>query len=230
MYNLQFGFRPLHSTKHALITTTEQIKTFLDKSSFTCGVFLDFQKAFDAVNYKILRSKLIYYGIRGIAHKLFHSYLNNRKLYSSLNDINSSVLTLTHGVPQGSVLGALLFLIYINDLNHMIKHSSVHHFADDTNLLYSSSSLKLINKYIKHDLKLILHWLRANRISMNVDKTDIILFRSKNKKVEKKLNFHINGQKIIPATHTKYSGILLDQHLSWDQHLKMLKQKLETFS
>ena len=139
-----------------MITITEQIKTSLDKSSFTYGVFLDFQKAFDTVNYKILLSKLIYYGIRGIAHKLFHSYLNNRKLYSSLNDINSSVLTLTHGIPQGSVLSALLFLIYINDLNHMIKHSSVHHFADDTNLLYSNSSLKLINKYIKHDLKLIL--------------------------------------------------------------------------
>ena len=84
----------------------------------------------------------------------------------------------------------------------------------------------MINKHINHDLKLIVHWFRANRISLNVDKTDIILFLSKNKKVDKKLNFRIRSQNVIPATHTKYLGILLDQHLSWDQHLIKLKQKL----
>ena len=127
-------------------------------------------------------------------------------------------------MPQGLVLGPLLFLIYNNDLNHVIKHSSIHHFADDTNLLYSNSSLKLINKHINH-MKLIVHWLWANRTSLNIDKTDIILFQSKNKKVEKKLNFCISGQKIILITHIKSLGILLNQHLLWDQHLKMLKQK-----
>ena len=141
MNNLLFGFRPLHSTKHALIAITEQIKTYLDKNSFTCGVFLDFQKVFNTVNHKILLSKLNYYGIRGIPHKLFHSFGNNRKQYTSINDINSSVLTLTHGVPQGSVLGPL-FRSIINDLNHVIKRLSMDHSADDTNLLYLNSSLK----------------------------------------------------------------------------------------
>ena len=195
--------RPLHSTKHALITVTEQSKTSLDKNSFTCGVFLDFQKAFDTVNHKILLSKLTYYGIRGTPHELFHSYLNNRKQYTHISDINRSVLTLTHDILQGSVLGPL-FLIFSDDLNNVIKHSSMHHFADDTNLLYSNSSLKLISKYINHDLKLTVHWLLAHRILLNADKTDIILFRSKNKKVEKKLNFCISGQKKIPTHHTKY--------------------------
>ena len=102
----------------------------------------------------------------------------------------------------------------------------MYHFADDTNLLYSSSSLKLINKYINHDLKLIVHWLRANRISLNVSKTEIVLFRTKNKKINRKLNFRLSGQKITPTTHTKYLGIILDQHFLWDQHLKMLKKKL----
>ena len=109
--------------KHALITIMGQIKTSLDKNSFTCRVFLYSQKTFDTVNHKILLSKLSYYDIRGIPHKLFHSYLNNRKQYTSINDTNSFILTITHGVPQGSVLGQLLFLIYINDLNHVIKHS-----------------------------------------------------------------------------------------------------------
>ena len=133
---------------------------------------------------------------------------------------------ITHGVPQWSVLGPLLFLIYINHLNHVVKHSTVHHFADDTSLLYSNSSLKSINKCINHDLRLIVHWLRANRISLNVNKTEIVLFRPKNKIICKNMNFRISGQKITPTTHTRYLGILMDQHLSWDQHLKMLKQKL----
>ena len=184
IYDLQFGFRALHSTNHTLISISKQLKSSLDKNNFACGVFLDFQKAFDTVNQKILLSKLSHYGIRGIPHKLFYSYLNNRKQYTSIDDDDSAVLTITHGVPQGSVLGPLLFLIYINDLHNVIKHASMYHFANDTNLLYSNSSLKLINKYINHDLKLIVHSLRASRISLNVSKTEIVLFRRKNKKIK----------------------------------------------
>ena len=226
MFDSQFGFRPHHSTNQALITITEHIRSGLDKNNFTCGVFLDFQKAFDTVNHGILLSKLSYYGVRGIAHDLFKSYLTNRKQHTIINGVSSSVLSITHGVLQGSVLGTLLFLIYINDLNHVVKHSTVHHFADDTNSLYFSSSLKSINKCINHDLKLIVHWLRANRISLNVNKTEIILFRRKSNTISTNMNFPRSGQKIIPTTHTKYLGILMDEHLSWDQHLKMLKQKL----
>ena len=161
--------------------------------------------------------------MRFILHKLLHSYLNNRKQYTSINDINLSVLTLSHSTPQGLVLGPLLFLIYINDLNNVMKHSLVHHFTDETNLLYSNSSIKLTNKHVNHDLKLIVHWLWASRILLNIDEIDIILFQSKNKKVKKKLNFWINGQKIINAAYAKHIGILLSQYLLWDQHLKMLK-------
>ena len=176
LYNLRFGVRPQHSIKRALITIAKQITTSLDKNNFTCGVFLDFQKTFDTVNHKIFLSKLNYNGIKGISHKLFHSYLNNRKQYTNINDFNSSLLTLKHGLPQRSVLGPSLFLIYITDLNYVIKHSSMRHFADDTNLLYSHSSLKLINKQINLDLKLLVLWLRTNRISLNVDKITVFLF------------------------------------------------------
>ena len=175
-YNVQLGFRPIHLTNHALISITEQIKISVDKNKFAGGVFLDFQRAFDTVNHKVLLSKLSYYGIRGIPHKLFYSYLSNRKQYTSIDDGDSAVLTVTHGVPQGSVLGPQLFLIYISDLHNVIKHSSMYQFADDTNLYYSNTSLKLINKYINHDLKLIVYWLRADRISLNVSKTDFFFF------------------------------------------------------
>ena len=101
----------------------------------------------------------------------------------------------------------------------------MYHFADDTNLLDSNTSLKRLNKYINHDLRLIVHWLRANRISLNVSKTEIVLFRPKSKKINKKLNFRLSGQKITPTTHTRYLGITVDKHFSWNQHLKMLKKK-----
>ena len=139
--------------------------------------------------------------------------------------MSSSVFSITHGGPQGSVLRSLLFLIYISDLNHVVKHSTLHHFADDTNLLFSNSSLKSINKCINHDLKLIVHWLRENRISLNLSKTEIILFRSNSKVICKNMNFRISGQKLTPKTHIRYLAILMDQHLSWNNHLKMLKQK-----
>ena len=151
----------------------------LDENKYICGVFLDFQKAFDTVNHKILFSKLNYYGIRGIALSLLESYLTNRKQFVHVSDTDSDLLTNSYGVPQGSVLGPLLFLICINDLHKVIKHSSTTHFADDTNLFYPHSSLKLLNKHINHDLKLIAHWLRASRISLNVDKSEIIIFRPK---------------------------------------------------
>ena len=102
----------------------------------------------------------------------------------------------------------------------------MYHFADDTNLLYSNTSLKLINKYINHDLKLIVHCLFANRISLNVSKTEVVLFRPKSKKINKKLNFCLSGQKIIPTTHTRNLGIIVDKDFSWNQHLKILKKKL----
>ena len=158
-YKNQFGFRKKHSTNHALITITEKIRNVLDNNQYACGVLLDFQKAFDTVNHRILLSKLEYYGIRGIPHDLIKSYLNNRKHNTIINAVDSNTLTSTHGVPEGSVLGPLLFLIYINDMSRVIQHSEMHHFADDTKLLYSSNSMKKINRYINHDLKVIVHSL-----------------------------------------------------------------------
>ena len=154
-YKNHFGSRKKHSTNHALITITEKIRKALDNNQYACGVFLDFQKAFETVNHRILLSKLEYYGIRGIPHDLIKSYLTNRK-HTHINGVDSNTLTSTH---EGSVLGPLLFLIYINDMSRVIQHSEMHHFADDTKLLYSSNSMKKINRYINHDLKVIVHSL-----------------------------------------------------------------------
>ena len=113
IYNLQFGFRKKHSTNHALIEITENIREALDNNNFACGIFIDLQKAFDTVNHSILIGKLEYYGIRGIGNNWFKSYLTNRKQFVSTLGFNSDICDIKHGVPQGSVLGPLLFLLYI---------------------------------------------------------------------------------------------------------------------
>ena len=124
------------------------------------------------------------------------------------------------------MLGPLLFLIYINDLHYAIIHSTVYHFADDTSLLNVSKSMKKINRHVNHDLKHLCIWLRANKISLNATKTTLINFRSKSKKITKKINFRISGQKLLPSKSIKYLGIHLDEHLSWSEHINYLLPKI----
>ena len=133
------------------------------------------------------------------------------------------MLPINHGVPQGSLLGPLLFLIYVNDLNGIVNFSKIHHFADDTNVLYTSNSLKDINRKINCDLKSIGEWLKANKISLSSGKRELVLFRSKDKKITENMNFRISGQKINMISETRYLGLILNEHLTFKYHLQKLK-------
>ena len=226
IYESQFGFRKKHSTTHALIDLTEAIRQAIDNNKFACGVFVDLAKAFDTVDHKILLKKLEHYGIRGIANSWFHSYLTNRKQYVSISGNDSSLSKIDLGVPQGSVLGPLLFLIYINDLHCAIKYSKARHFADDTNLLLINNSLKQLKKQLNIDLKLLTNWLKANKISLNSSKTELILFKSPNKKINYELKIKLNGTKIFPKSEVKYLGIIFDPHLNWSSQVDSLAVKL----
>ena len=146
--------------------------------------------------------------------------------FTQIKDSESSLKTISHGVPQGSVLGPLLFIIFINDMHNSIEHSKMHHYADDTNLLLTDNSLKKINKYVNPDLSLLCHWLRANKLSLNTSKTEIIIFRPKNKQINKKLNFRISAQKIDICNKVQYLGVVLEENLEWNTHLNTLKLKL----
>ena len=148
IYELQFGFRNGHSTNHALLNLTEDIRNALDDNIFAVGIFIDLQKAFDTVDHNILLIKLDYYG-RGIANNWFRSYLTNRKQYVTIAGGNSELEIMKFGVPQGSLLGPLVFLLYINDLNKAINYCVTRHFADDTNLLTKNKSLKQLKKTFK---------------------------------------------------------------------------------
>ena len=226
IYDLQFGFRRKYSTEHALIKITESIRSALDTGKTACGVFIDLQKAFDMVNHSILIDKLCHYGIRGTALNWFRSYLSDRKQFVSINGINSQLNTVSHGVPQGSVLGPLLFLIYINDLHAAIRFSSVYHFADDTNLLNISSSIKRTQKQVNTDLKLLYKWLLANKISLNCSKTELIIFHKVGQKLDFNLKIKLNRHKIYPSDSIKYLGVYLDSTLSSAAHNKVLTSKL----
>ena len=150
-------------TSHALISLTKKIRDALDQNEFACGVFIDLKKAFDTVDHDILLKKLEYYGMRGLTNDWFRSYLTDQKQFVSINGHNSNEMECNIGVPQGSVLGPLLFLIYINDLNHAINNSVVHHFADDTNLLHINKNIKKMNTLLNQDLKSLCNWLKANK-------------------------------------------------------------------
>ena len=131
-----------------------------------------------------------------------------------------------YGVPQGSVLGPLLFLIYINDLHVAVKHSVTHHFADDTNFLYVSKSLKKIQKYINLDLRYVCNWLKANKISLNASKTEMLVFRDPRRKIDYNLKIKIDGKKVTPSKFVKYLGIYLDNYLSWHQQEQDMRSRL----
>ena len=140
----------------------------------------------------------------------FKSYLSNRSQYVSINGYDSGLAAINYGVPQGSVLGPLLFLLYINDLNQAIKFCKVHQFADDINLLCLGNSIKKLNKLVNADLKRLVNWLNANKISLNVIKTEMVIFKSKQKKSEGDLKIKLCGKRLYHTESVKYLDVKID--------------------
>ena len=223
---MQFGFQENHSIDHALVSLTEAVRNTLDNKRFGCGIFIDLQKAFDTVNHAILLSKLEHYGVRGCALEWFRSYLSDRNQYVSVNGSNSKLLSITCGVPQGSVLGPLLFLIYINDLPNASQKLKFYLFADDTNIYFESSDLSNLIKIVNRELRSVKKWLDANKLSLNIDKTNYIIFHSSSVKVPSDAVIKIGKKSIKRVKFVKFLGLLLDEHLSWKYLLSELSKKL----
>ena len=168
-----------------------------------------------------------HYGIKGVANNWFKSYITERKQYTTIGDYHSTLQDIFYGVPQESVLGPLLLILYMNDLHQVIQHCSAFHYADDTNLLLINKALKKIISYVNHDLALIIDWLRANKISVNTNKTKVLIYKPKTKKIYKNLNFRISGQKIEISDSIKYLGLHVQDTLEWDIHLNVIIKKLQ---
>ena len=226
LFEQQYGFRKQMSTHQSLINITEKIKNSIEKGKYGCGVFIDLKKAFDTVNHVILFKKLDHYGIRGNALDWFKSYLTNRKQYSFFNGVNSELKDISCGVPQGSVLGPLLFLIYINDIPNVSQKLQFFLFADDTNIYYEASTIEEIENVLNTELDELYKWLCANRLSLNISKTNYLVFHPYNKPMKKNITIRINEQTINEEKYVKYLGVLIDTTLSWKFHVIEISKKI----
>ena len=159
------------------------------------------------------------YGICGVSNGCFESHLSNRNHYVSINGYESGLVAINCGVPQVSVLGPLLFLLHINDLNQAKHFCKIRHFADDTNLLCLSNSIKKLNKLVDADLKHLVNWLNANKISLNVKKSKMVIFKSKQEKFEDDLKIKLCGKRLYPTESVKYLGVKIDANLTWQYHV-----------
>ena len=221
----QYGFQKQKSTEDAIMDLNTKIINAMEEKQHSCAVFLDFAKAFDTVNHNILINKLHHYGIRGPAFSWLQSYLSNREQCVNIGYVKSKLTQVKHGVPQGSILGPLLFLLYINDIVNSSKKLKFLLFADDTSLFFSSSSQIAMETTLNEELSNVSNWLKANKLSLNVDKSKVVNF-SKHQDPEVPIRLRINNEPIELTTCVKYLGTLIDNKLSYQEHIKYISQKI----
>lgn len=221
----QFGFRQGHSTHHALITLVDKITKCMDNGDLVIGIFLDLKKCFDTVDHDILIKKLYAYGIRGTLCNWFKSYLSDRSQYVLYDGEESDIKPITCGVPQGSILGPLLFLIFINDFANASKTLYYVLFADDTNVFLAGKDIHVLVDQIQSELLKLSIWLQANKLTLNLDKTQYMVFhRAKRKTFD--INIKINDCVIEQVIYTKFLGVIIDNRLDWTNHISYISSKL----
>ena len=234
LYTHQYGFRARHSTTHPVIHLLNQIANANDKSTnfFTMATFLDLSKAFDTISHDILLKQLENLGIRGVANTWVKSYLTGRKQYMDIYGVKSHFENITCGVPQGSILGPMLFLLYINDIKNSTS-VKVLCFADDTTCSYSSANISHLYNTMNTELEKLNQWFRANKLCLNITKTKYIIFRpTATKQIGKNEKMYIDNQEIerisdqLNTKSFKFLGLEIDEKLSWKKHINNVCTKI----
>ena len=202
----------------------KKLTTAIDKKLLTIGVFIDLKKAFDTIDHSLLLKKLEFYGIRGIASEWLNSYLCNRSQFVSLNGVNSDLQKVLCGVPQGSILGPKLFIIYINDICNTSSVLNFILFADDTNSFCTGKDIVSLSTIVSKELVTLNTWFAINKLSLNVAKTNFMVFG--NLKFSSKFNISINNHEIDRVYSTKFLGVIIDHKLNWKDHVANVKSKL----
>lgn len=219
--NAQFGFRKHHSTYMALLSLFDNLTRNLDNGEITAGIFLDLSKAFDTVDHSILINKLNHYGVRGNSCDWFASYLTNRQQFVHINGTNSNFSLIHCGVPQGSILGPLLFLIYINDITNTSDICNFILFADDTNVFLSDKDPHILNQKINAEFEKIQNWFKCNKLSLNIKKTHYLLFNTRHHDPSL-----IHIQNLTRQNKTKFLGVYIDDNLNWNDHITHVMDKI----
>ena len=225
LYERQSGFRKKHTTMFPLIDVVTECFEKINNRMYTCVIALDIKKAFHSVNHTILLQKLSHNGTRGVCYKLFESHLANRKQYVYVNSKIISLQEIKAGVPQGSILGPILFLLYINDLRNALQ-CEPRLFADNTLLLYSSKDLNQLETLCNNELLLVKQWMDANKLKINPNKSQAIVINHKLRSSKSDISLKLNSDGIRTAEELRYLGVLIDEKLIFLSHIKMLDTKV----
>lgn len=224
----QHGFRQGRSTETALLTQKELIIRNIEENKITLGIFIDYSKAFDYLDHNILLSKLSDYGIRGVTHTLLLSYLSDRKQRVAIENCVSEYKSVLHGVPQGSVLGPLLFNVYVNDIVKTSSDASFVLYADDTSLFVSGSNSEEVFTKAQVELQRLYTWSKSNGLKINSNKSKAILFRAKNKEAQIHAELLLGGMPISIVEQHKILGVTFSADMTWTCHVESLTKSLSS--
>ncbi|MGL1889690.1 MAG: reverse transcriptase domain-containing protein [Reichenbachiella sp.] len=225
IYKYQFGFRKKHSTQLAIMSLVDKITSSLDTGDVVIGIFLDLKKAFDTVSHKILLRKLHAYGIRGNILKWFASYLSNRSQYVVYDGRCSQTDSIECGVPQGSILGPLLFIVYMNDICNVSEFLYTILYADDTCVVANGQDYKRLIAELNNALDNLSIWLKANKLSLNAQKTFYMVFHRARIK-DHNVHLYMDNEALSGTKVFKYLGLLIDDKLKWTHHVLHVRNKI----
>ena len=220
----QFGFRPGYSTELAAVKLVNHLTKQVDEMKIPVNIYIDLSKAFDTLNHSILLSKLEYYGICNIEKNIFTNYLSEHYQYVQYNNSKSDTKIISTGVPQGSILGPLLFLIYINDLPLASNLFDMLMYADDTTLCCNIDQHNNETD-INHELNKIKEWLSANKLCLNISKTKCMVFHTVQKHIQYP-NLSIDNNIIEQVNQFNFLGLILNSHLTWHNHMDHISNKI----
>ena len=228
LFEMQYGFRPGRSCEHALLNAQNSLLESLSKRQISLLLLIDFSKAFDMVEHSILIKKLEHYGIRGVAIKWMQSYLSGRKQFVSINGKNSAVRDMQYGVPQGSILGPLLFIIYINDIPETACFAKFILYADDANIILTAYTMEGIVTQLKTLISSLVEWVKSNGLAFNLKKTKYMIF-SRSRLIDLPSPLIICETAIERKHEARFLGVIIDESLNWSRHIQTVLSKMSRY-